>query len=468
MTYKKNYKTNQPYIPVQVEVGQKLKLTITRMGINGEGIAFYEKKLVFVPGAFPGEKVTVKVTKVNFNFLKAELINLRSTSPDRVEPRDSYANEVGGFGLECLSYPAQLKFKQDLIRQALKKFKPAGWQNYQVRSTMGMDNPYEYRNKAQFQIREKDGKVMAGLYKESSHDLVDLPTCSVQYPATMTVMRKIVEFIQELGIPVFDESNASGIIKTVAVRAALNTDDVQVVFITNTPKFVKKGLMLKKISEELPQVTSVMQNINPGETSLVWGDKTIHLAGKTTITEKIKGLSFELSARAFLQLNSIMTPQLYEVAISALELTGNEKIVDAYSGVGTIGLPLAKHASEIRGMDTIEEAVKDANNNARINKIHNAYYEVGKAEDLLPEWLADGFKPDAIIVDPPRTGLAAPLIKAILKSAPEKFVYVSCNPSTLAADLVELTRKYNVDFIQPIDMMPQTARCEAVVKFTKK
>ncbi|TPR41460.1 23S rRNA (uracil(1939)-C(5))-methyltransferase RlmD [Apilactobacillus micheneri] len=453
---------------VTVEIGKQFKMTIKRMGINGEGIGFYQHKLVFVTDAFPGEKVVAEVTEVYPNYLKAKAVKWNKESPDRVEPRDSYAGNVGGFELENLSYPAQLRFKRDLIHQALEKFQPIGYKGYKVHSTMGMEDPYEYRNKAQFPVREKDGKVVAGLFKAGTHDVVDLETCAVQYPETMIVMRKIVAFIQELGIPVFNEENSSGIIKTIVVRAALNTDDVQVVFVTNTPKFVKKGFMLKKIKEELPQVTSVMQNINPGDTSLIWGDKTINLAGKDYIIEKIKGLNFELSARAFLQLNSIMMPRLYEVAISALGLTGNENIVDAYSGIGTIGLPLAKHAKEVRGMDTIPEAVDDANHNAIINKIRNAHYEVGKAEDLLPEWLAEGFKPDAIIVDPPRTGLDDKLIKAILKSAPDKFVYVSCNPSTMAADLVPLTRKYNIDFIQPIDMMPQTPRCEAVVKFTKK
>jgi 23S rRNA (uracil-5-)-methyltransferase RumA len=467
MAYPKNNQHHH-FNNVEVVVGQQFKMTIKRMGINGEGIGFYEHKLVFVTGAFTGEKVVAEVTHVYPNYLKATAVKINRVSPDRVSPRDDYAGKVGGFELEALSYPAQLRFKRDLIKQALEKFKPQGYQNFKIRSTMGMNDPYGYRNKAQFPVRMQDGKVIAGLFKEGTHDLVDLPTCAVQYPTTMKVMRKIVEFIQELEIPVFDESNHSGIIKTVIVRAALNTDDVQVVFVTNTPKFVKKGYMLKKIMLDLPEVTSVMQNINPGDSPLIWGEKTIHLAGKDTMIEKIKGLSFELSARAFLQLNSIMLPQLYEVAISALELTGNEKIVDAYSGVGTIGLPLAKHADEIRGMDIIPEAVADANRNAMMNKIRNAYYEVGKAEDLLPAWLAEGFKPDAIIVDPPRTGLDDKLIAAILKSAPQKFVYVSCNPSTLAADLVALTRKYNVDYIQPIDMMPQTPRCEAVVKFTKK
>ncbi|UQS87115.1 23S rRNA (uracil(1939)-C(5))-methyltransferase RlmD [Nicoliella spurrieriana] len=456
----------------QFQIGQQFTLNtkpeFDRMGVNGEAVGYVDRTLVFIQGALPKERVTIEITNTYHHYLRAKVVNIVTKSPYRVTPRDNYAESVGGFELEAMDYPAQLRYKKEIVRQSLYKYQPIGFERYKIHNTMGMQDPYGYRNKAQFQIRERDGQVIAGLYKTRSHDLVDLKTCSVQYPVTMKVMRAIVAMIQELNIPVYDESNHSGIIKTVVVRAALHTDDVQVVFVTNTKKFVKQHRILMKIALQLPEVTSVMQNINPGDTPLIWGDETILLAGKPFIVEKIGGLEFELSARAFLQLNSFMTPQLYEVAINALDLDGNERLVDAYSGVGTIGLPLAKYVQEVRGMDTIAEAVEDANQNAEINGIRNAQYFVGKAEELIPEWIDSGWRPDALIVDPPRTGLAEPLIDAILDVAPEKFVYVSCNPATLARDLVDLTRRYRVDFIQPIDMMPQTARVEAVVKFTRK
>lgn len=198
------------------------------------------------------------------------------------------------------------------------------------------------------------------------------------------------------------------------------------------------------------------------------GPETIHLAGKEKITEVLNGLSFDLSARAFLQVNPEMTEVLYQEAFKALDLTGKEKLVDAYAGVGTIGLSVADKVREVRGMDTIKAAVDDANANAIKNGIMNAIYEVGEAESLLPLWIEDGWRPTALIVDPPRTGLADSLIKTILDITPKKFVYISCNPSTLARDLVKLTRKYNVEYIQSVDLMPQTSRCECVVKFKKK
>jgi len=465
------YRTQrQPAEKVQTDVtlGQRFPLTIKRLGINGEGIGYYKHVITFVKGALPEEVVVAEVTAVHPRYLEAKIRTLRKPSPDRVAPRDAYAGEVGGFELEHLDYPAQLKFKQDLIRQALEKYRPTGYQHYDVRPTIGMTDPYEYRNKAQFQVRVIDGHVAAGLYKENSHDLVDLPTCSVQMPVTMTVMRQVVQWLEELNVPIYDEEHNSGIVKTVVVRAAAATGEVQLVFITHTPKFPKKHQLLMKIAEKLPMVVSVMQNVNVDKTSLIWGDQTTLLAGKPTITEELDGLAFDLSARAFFQLNPEQTKKLYRLAREALDLAPNETLVDAYSGVGTIGLSLADVAKEVRGMDTIPAAVMDANENAKRNGITNAKYEVGEAETLLPQWLAAGFDPDAMIVDPPRTGLDDVLINAILQNAPEKLVYISCNPSTLAQDLRELTRGYQVDYIQSIDMFPQTARCEAVVRFTKR
>ncbi|WP_225428299.1 23S rRNA (uracil(1939)-C(5))-methyltransferase RlmD [Levilactobacillus enshiensis] len=454
---------------VQVEVGQRFPLTIKRMGINGEGIGYYKRMAVFVPGALTDEEAVVEVTSVATRFMRAKVHRIRKASPHRVDPRDSYADQVGGFELEHLDYPEQLKFKQDIVAQSLERYQPEGYRHYDLRPTLGMDDPYNYRNKAQFQVRRNaDGKIEAGLYAERSHDLVDLPTCSVQMPVTMTVMRAVVAMLQDLDMPIYDEETKSGIVKTLVVRAAAHTDDVQLVFITNSQKLPHKHDLLERIAAELPQVTSVMQNINPGETSLVWGDDTRHLAGEETITEKLDGLAFKLSARAFLQLNPYQVEVLYGEAKKALDLQPGETVVDAYAGIGTIGLSLASVAEEVRGMDIIPEAVTDANENAAANGITNAHYELGTAEELLPKWIMSGFRPDAIVVDPPRTGLDGELIETILAVRPEKLVYISCNPSTLAKDLVELAHDYRVNYIQSVDMMPQTARCEAVVKLTRR
>lgn len=451
---------------VEVNVGDRFPLTIRRLGVNGHGIGYFKHKVCFVPGALLGEVVVAEVTKVHPRFLEAKIHRIRRKSKHRVAPRDSYANVAGGFELENLAYPEQLRFKRQVVIDSLEKFQPYGYRNYDVRPTIAAPEQYHYRNKAQFPMRMVDGHVVAGLYKPNSHDIVDMQECAVQMPRTMKVVNTVVKLIEELQIPVYDEDHNSGIIKTVVVRESWTTGEIQLTLITNTPKLIHKHQLLDKIAEQLPEVISVMQNVNPGDTPLVWGDQMIHLAGKEAITESLMGLDFKLSARSFLQLNPEQTETLYEQAAEALELDKNDTLIDAYAGIGTIGLSLAPRVKEVRGMEVIPEAVADANANAKLNGIANAHYEVGKAEDVMPKWLAEGLQFDALVVDPPRVGLDEALIKQILKVKPRKFAYVSCGMASLARNLRRLTSVYHVDYIQPIDMMPQTARCEAVVKLS--
>lgn len=451
---------------VKVAVGDHLPLSIKKLGVNGQGIGYFKHKVCFVPGALPGEEVVATVTKVHDHYLQGNIHRLRKASPDRVEPRDDYANDAGGFEFECLAYPAQLKFKRQVVKDALAKFKPTGWRNYDVRPTIASPDQYQYRNKAQFPVRMVDGQAVAGLFRRDSHDLVPISTCAVQYPNTMKVMDAVVKMINDLQIPVFDPENHSGIIKTLVVRESHSTGEIQLTLITNTPKLIHKHQLLTRIKQELPAVSSVMQNVNPGDSSLVWGKQMIHLAGKEAITESLMGLDFHLSARSFLQLNPVQTDNLYEETAKALNLHGDDVLVDAYAGIGTIGLSLAPRVKRVVGMETISEAVADANANAKLNGLTNAHYECGAAEELLPKWQAEGLKFTALVVDPPRTGLDQALIKAILQTKPAKFAYVSCNMASLARNLRALSRVYRVDYLQPVDMMPQTPRCEAVVKLS--
>lgn len=451
---------------VTVQVGDRFPLTIRRLGVNGQGIGYFKHKVCFVPGALPHEVVVAEVTKVHPRYLEAKLHRLRKPSRDRVKPRDPYANVAGGFELEDLAYRQQLRFKRQVVIDSLAKFQPFGYRAYDVRPTIAAPDEYGYRNKATFQVRMVDGHVAAGLYKTGSHDLVDIKECAVQMATTMKVVRTLVDLIAGLQIPVYDEHNNSGIIKTLVVRESVATGEVQVTLITNSPKLIHRHQLLTAIQEQLPEVTSVMQNVNLGDTPLVWGDQMIHLAGETTITESLMGLDFKLSARSFLQLNPVQTETLYEEAAKALDLQPDDVLVDAYAGIGTIGLSLASRVKEVWGMETIPEAVADAQENARLNNITNAHYEVGPAEEVMPRWRSEGHHFDALVVDPPRTGLDDHLIEQILKEKPRKFAYVSCSMASLARNLRRLTSVYHVDYIQPVDMLPQTPRCEAVVKLT--
>ena len=453
---------------LMLKEGQTIPVKIKRLGINGEGIGYYKKTIVFVPGALPTEEIIVKVTAVEERFIEGEIQEIKRESLERIAPPCPVYETCGGCQLQHLSYKAQLSFKKDLLKQALNKFRPKNYQDYQLLPTIGMKEPWHYRNKAQFQLREIEGEIQAGLYQAESHQLVPITDCLVQQPAITKVMNVIVALLNKYHLPIYDEQKNSGIFRTLMVRVGIQTGELQVVFITQSTKFPKKRDLLKEIQEQLPEVVSIMQNVQNKKTSIVMGDDTMHLWGKESIEEQISEVTFDLSPRAFFQLNPEQTEVLYAQAIKALDPQPYDSVVDAYCGVGTIGLSIAKKVQEIRGMDTIPAAIEDAEKNAERLGVTNTYYEVGAAERLLPQWFKEGFKPDAIIVDPPRTGLDQKLLKAILTQPPKKMVYVSCNVSTLAKDLVDLAKVYTVEYLQSVDMFPQTARCEVVVKLTKK
>ena len=278
----------------------------------------------------------------------------------------------------------------------------------------------------------------------------------------------MVDLLAKWQVPLYQERQHTGILKTIIVRESVAKQNAQVVLVTRTSKFPQLNNLVADIKSQLPEVVSIMQNINPQKTSLLWGEQTLKIYGQDYLEERLGEVEFRLSARAFFQLNPSQTKVLYDQVKQALDLQADESLIDAYCGVGTIGLYVAPAAKAVYGVDIIPEAIEDARQNAVLSNRSNVNYEVGAAEKVIPAWVKQGVKPDALVVDPPRTGLDAQLIKTILQVKPAKFVYVSCNPSTLARDLVALSKVYQVDYIQSVDMFPQTARVEAVVKLSKR
>ncbi|WP_191566243.1 23S rRNA (uracil(1939)-C(5))-methyltransferase RlmD [Metabacillus idriensis] len=460
--------TNQKNQGITLQNGQTFPLTIKRLGINGEGVGYFKKQVVFVPGALPNEEVVVEATTIGQKFAEGKIKKIRKASPHRVDAPCPIYHECGGCQLQHFSYEQQLKEKRDIIVQAMERYSGLDLSKVEIRPTIGMDDPWNYRNKSQFQAGLRNGKVIAGLYSKNSHHLINIDHCIVQHEATNKATQTVKQILQDLKVSIYDERKRKGIVRTIVSRVGFTSGEVQIVLITSQENLPRKELIVNEIQKRLPEVKSIMQNVNGEKTSLIFGEKTIHLEGEEVIQEKLGDLSFELSARAFFQLNPVQTVKLYNEVKKAAQLTGSEKVVDAYCGVGTIGMWLSDGAKEIRGMDTIADSILDAKKNAKKHGVKNATYVKGTAEHWLPKWLEEGWRPDVVVVDPPRTGCDSKLLGAILKVKPKKFVYVSCNPSTLAKDIQALSKVYKVKYIQPVDMFPHTAHVESVTLLEKK
>ncbi|MCM3719995.1 23S rRNA (uracil(1939)-C(5))-methyltransferase RlmD [Fictibacillus phosphorivorans] len=452
-----------------MKMGQTIPLLIKRLGINGEGIGFYKRQVVFVPGALPGEEIQAEITRVFPNRAEGKIKKIKTKSKNRTTPPCPIYEECGGCQLQHLAYPSQLKEKRDIVAQAFERYTKISKDKLPLEKTIGMKEPWYYRNKSQFQVGKIKDTVIAGLYSSNSHQLINIDHCLVQHEDTNIVTNKVKQIIRDLNIPVYNERKRTGSIRTIVVRTAFRTDQIQLVLVTAKEAFPKKELFIAEVKKRLPQVTSFVQNINEEKTSLIFGEQTEGVYGKDTITEHLGDLSFELSARAFFQLNPQQTVKLYEEVKKQAKLSGKEKVVDAYCGSGTIGMWLADGAKEVRGMDIIKESIIDARKNAEKHEITNTQYETGKAEKLLPKWLKEGWHPDVVVVDPPRTGCDQAFLETVVKIKPKRMVYVSCNPSTLAKDVhMLISNGFEVEKVTPVDMFPQTAQVEAVCTLVLK
>ena len=447
----------------ELKPGDRIVVTIKRIGINGEGVGYYKRKAVFIPGALPGEVVKAAVTRTEPNRLTADLAAIEKRSPHRVKPPCPVYERCGGCQLQHMDYAGQLAAKEELVREAFARYAGLEGDKLPLRPIIGMDEPWRYRNKAQLQAGwTPDGRLALGLYEPGSRRLVDITGCAVQHAAVTEAAGRIRRLIEQAGVPV--GSGPDGALRTVVLRADPESGELQLTLVASAARFPGLDRLVGAIRREMKGITSISININRGSTPLVFGEQTRLIWGKPDLETRLGDLRFRLSPRAFFQLNPEQTVKLYGLVREAAALTGRETVVDAYCGTGTIALWLAPYAREVRGIESIREAVDDAERNARLNGRTNARFYVGRAEELLPRWVKLGFRPDVIVVDPPRTGCDAALLRTVADVKPDRFVYVSCNPATLAKDCrALLDAGYRIEWAQPVDMFPQTAHVECCV-----
>ncbi|MUG44513.1 23S rRNA (uracil(1939)-C(5))-methyltransferase RlmD [Paenibacillus woosongensis] len=467
-----------------VSKNDEVVIEIIGMNHDGEGVGRADGYTLFVPGALPGEKALVKVLKTKKQYGYAKLLELREASPDRVAAPCGIYDKCGGCQLQHWSYSGQLAWKRQHVVDALERIgklrvaaegsaasedvetpgAARGGEGIVVLPTLGMAEPWRYRNKAQVPIGVTDGGLVGGFYARGSHRIVDMETCLIQHEHNDDVVTRVKAIGRELGITAYDEETGRGLLRHVVVKKAFRTGEMMLVLVTNGQVIPHVEAWINLIREQLPQVVSICQNINTKQTNVIFGDETRVLWGRDVIYDYIGDVQFAISARSFYQVNPVQTEVLYSKTVEYAGLTGRETVIDAYCGIGTISLFLAQHAERVYGVEIVKEAIEDARSNAELNGMKHVTFEVGASEDVIPRWKEQGIEADVIVVDPPRKGCDPRLLETILEMKPERVVYVSCNPSTLARDLRILEDGgYRTLEVQPVDMFPHTTHVECVI-----
>ncbi|MBC1801878.1 23S rRNA (uracil(1939)-C(5))-methyltransferase RlmD [Listeria booriae] len=427
---------------------------------DGNAVAKIDGYPIFVPQGLPDEIAQIKVLKTNKNYGFGKIIELTKESADRVTPPCLVYSQCGGCQLQHLSYDGQLRMKQKQVAQVMKRI---GKQDVEVLPTLGMENPWNYRNKAQVPVGFVNGRLVAGFYQQRSHQIIDMNTCLIQQEENNEVIQTARAIFAKYHVEPYDETTRKGVLRHLMTRFATTTGELMLVIVTTKLNFPNKAEILEELQQSIPELTSLVQNVNTVNTNVIFGEQTVVLAGREYIMDTIHGISFAISARSFYQVNPEQTEILYAEALKLAGLTGEETVIDAYCGIGSISLCLAKEAKHVYGVEIVPQAIEDARANAKLNKMDNVTFAVGKAEEVIPDWFKQGIKADVLVVDPPRKGCDDALLQTILKMKPKRVVYVSCNPATLARDMLVLTEGgYEAKMVQPVDMFPQTTHVECV------
>ncbi|AEY67738.1 23S rRNA (uracil(1939)-C(5))-methyltransferase RlmD [Clostridium sp. BNL1100] len=442
------------------------KIDITGLTHEGQGVGKIEGFVVFVDGVLPGENVDVKIVKQTKSYAVGRLVKINNSSEDRVKPFCPVYDKCGGCAVQHMSYQAQLDFKKDTVLQNIRRI--GGLQDVTVNNTIGMENPYKYRNKVQYPVGSNNGEIRIGFYETRSHNIIDGNLCDIQPDESNEIRDVVRNFCKDAGIAIYDEKTGKGLLRHVMVRKGFKTGEIMVVLVVNGDILVKSDELVKKLLKGFPDIKSIILNVNTRNTNIILGDKNICIYGQKYITDFIGSFRFEISPLSFFQVNPIQTEVLYEKALEYAGLSGNETVFDLYCGIGTISLFLSQKAKRVVGVEVVADAISDAKRNAEINDVSNVEFLVGEAEKVIPELYAQGVKADVVVVDPPRKGCDEVLLNTLVEMQPQRIVYVSCNPSTLARDLKYLTEHgFEVKEVQPVDMFPWTGHVETVVLMSR-
>ncbi len=444
----------------------KLELEIIDLTENGEGIAKFNNKIVFVYGAVAGDRVLAEVVLEKKKYIKARIIKLLRRSPDRIEVPCPYAYRCGGCSIMQLSYEKQLRYKEKFVKDALERI--GKQKDYDFYPIIGMTFPYYYRNKAIYPFALVKNKVELGLYQRGTHRLVPVDTCMIQHEENRLIMSVIKNWANRYKIPVYQEQEKQGILRYLMIRS--NTHNQHMVGLVVTDQYLKHKQELVKELKQLPiEIKSLTLILNKKAGNAVLGDKFIPVFGKAELLDTIDDIDYKLSLSSFFQVNHTQTARLYLIAEKLCGLTGQEIVWDIYSGVGSISLRLAKNAKWVFGNEIVPQAIENARENAELNGIRNVSFITGAAEEIVPTWHQKYPAPDVVVLDPPRKGADKKVLAAIISLAPQRIVYVSCKASTLARDVKILSENgYKLIEATPVDMFPHSGHVETVALLSKQ
>ena len=455
-------------------------VAIEDIGVGGEGIGKVDGYTLFIKDAIIGDVVEAKIVKAKKNYGYARLMNIVTPSENRVEkPACPMARRCGGCQIQEMKYGAQLSFKEGKVRGNLERIGevPAELLDKVMQPIVGMEEPFHYRNKAQFPIgTDKEGHIITGFYAGRTHSIIPNTDCTLGVAVNQKILEIILHFMENNHISAYDEEKHKGLVRHVLIRYGFKTDEIMVCLVMNGEKLPHAEKLVDKLCE-ISGMTSITISVNKAKTNVIMGNEIKLLWGQTYITDYIGNVKYQISPLSFYQVNPVQTEKLYGLALDYADLNGNETVWDLYCGIGTISLFLAQNAKQVYGVEIVPQAIDDARNNAKINDITNAEFYVGKAEEVLPEYYreyqeshgGETAHADVIVVDPPRKGCEESLLQTIVDMQPEKVVYVSCDSATLARDVKFLRESgYELKKITPVDQFPNTVHVETVVLLSHK
>ncbi|PTQ57485.1 MAG: RNA methyltransferase, TrmA family [Candidatus Carbobacillus altaicus] len=464
-------------------LGQVLEVDITSLNSEAQGIARHEGYTLFVPGALPEETVLARITKLNPTYGFAALERVIQVSPERAEPPCPIYEFCGGCQIQHMVPSLQNSFKEQVVREALVRIGrfPDALVESLLQPILSMAHPWRYRNKAQVPVQsiepyttgaraqyDVNSELAIGFYARRSHRIAPLEGCPLQKSAVERGMIAARDVLRALGAKPYDETKHTGDIRHIVVRTTRDEDELLVALVTRTPRLPYEQAFVRQLRDRLPEVKSISINVQSKQSNVIFGPETRLLWGEERLIDRIGSMRFYVSLRSFFQVTPAQTDILYDVVRAYAALSGEETVVDVYSGVGTIALSLAPYARRVIGIESVPDAVRDARENAKLNGVDHASFIEGEAEVVLDQIVRESEPIDVLIVDPPRKGLAPEVVEVILQARPKRFIYVSCNPATLARDLrLFVDGGYRMEKIQPVDMFPQTVHVECVVLMSR-